>query len=239
VAHTFADSLDDALVIDGPEGHHLARVRRLRAGERITVADGHGRWRPYRVAEAERNTLRLEAAGATVEEPEDVELAIAFAPAKGRHSERVVGALTELGVARIVLLDTERGVVRWPARDVPQVLDRLQRAAREAATLAHRPRLPAIDPPRPVADVVRALGAEPDAVGLVTDLDGAPARVAIDALGAARSIRPVVFVGPEGGWSAAERECFDGLPVITLGPYVLSARHAPIAAAAVVGALLT
>ena len=52
-AHVFVDSaadLTDVLDVSGEDGHHLARVLRLRPGEAVTVADGSGVWRPYRVA---------------------------------------------------------------------------------------------------------------------------------------------------------------------------------------------
>ena len=52
-AHVFVDPVagfPDTVDIPGEDGHHLARVLRLRVGEPVTVADGVGGWRPYRVA---------------------------------------------------------------------------------------------------------------------------------------------------------------------------------------------
>ena len=51
-AHTFAEHLADTLEIDGTDGHHLQRVRRLRPGEHVTVADGLGSWRRYEIEDA-------------------------------------------------------------------------------------------------------------------------------------------------------------------------------------------
>ncbi len=50
---------DRRFEVGGEDGHHLARVLRLRAGETVTVADGSGAWRPYRVARSgPRSCLR-------------------------------------------------------------------------------------------------------------------------------------------------------------------------------------
>ena len=64
VAHVFVDALDDEIVVDGRDGHHLARGRRVRVpARRVTVADGHGAWRPYVVGVVRGGSLSLEAIG--------------------------------------------------------------------------------------------------------------------------------------------------------------------------------
>ena len=64
VAHAFASALDDDVRLDGPSGHHLSRVRRLRSGELVTVADGNGTWRPYIVSVVRPGAVELHADGA-------------------------------------------------------------------------------------------------------------------------------------------------------------------------------
>ena len=60
-AHCFVDRLDSSVTVDGPDGHHLQRVRRLRTGEFLTAADGAGRWRRYVIVGAEPGRSRPEA----------------------------------------------------------------------------------------------------------------------------------------------------------------------------------
>src|ERR1043165_5285238 len=99
----FVDALDDTVFVTGEDGHHLQRVRRLRAGERITAADGTGAWRPYVVARTAPGALTLAAAGALHREPMlQPALAVAFALSKGPKPEAVVSGLTELGVDLIL-----------------------------------------------------------------------------------------------------------------------------------------
>src|SRR5689334_12688088 len=70
-AHLLIDDSDlgDHVAVDGADGHHLQRARRLGAGERVTVADGQGRWRRYQVTTAGQGVLSLTADGDVREEP--------------------------------------------------------------------------------------------------------------------------------------------------------------------------
>src|SRR5919109_151919 len=101
-AHLFVGSaaeLSDTLEVGGEDGHHLARVLRLRKGETVTVADGSGAWRPYRIVDVAGAGVLLQAAGTIQQEPAlSPRLAVAFALTKGDKPELVVQKLTELGV---------------------------------------------------------------------------------------------------------------------------------------------
>jgi|GEM_PF-146798 len=106
VAHVIAPELTeltDEHVVDGEDGHHLERVRRLEPHEIVTMADGRGAWRCYSVAETGPGWLRLAAVGSSCVEPALLpRLAVAFALTKAEKPELVVQKLTELGVDRIV-----------------------------------------------------------------------------------------------------------------------------------------
>lgn len=213
MAHAFvADPEAPELAPD--DRHHLERVLRVRRGEEVTVSDGAGRWRPCRMA-----------AGGVLEPTGDVvvvprprpEVAVAVALTKGDRPELAVQKLTELGVDRILPFVAERSVARWEGERAARHVDRLRRVSREAAVQARLAFLP-----------------------IVTELTDFSAVAALP--GAARCDRggrapsldlPILLVGPEGGWSDAERD--HPLPVVGLGPTVVRAETAAIAA----GALLT
>ena len=132
--------------VGGEDGHHLARVLRLRAGETVTAADGSGVWRPYRVAEVAAAGVQLEAAGDIQQEPApSPRLAVAFALTKGDKPELVVQKLTELGVDRIVPVLAERSVSRPDPDRAAAAAERWRRIAREAARQCRRATLPAIE----------------------------------------------------------------------------------------------
>ena len=203
-----------APVLDDGDRHHLRRVLRLRAGDPLTVADGTGRWRTARLGDEPEPTGPVQ-----LLEPERPALTIGFALVKGDRPELVVQKLTELGVDRMVPLRTDRTVVRWEGDKAARALERLRAVARAAAMQSHRPRLPEVAEPSDLA----ALAVGPGAA--LADRDGAAPSLA----------RPMLLVGPEGGWSDAERAL--ELPRVRLATAVLRAETAAITAGAVLAAL--
>jgi 16S rRNA (uracil1498-N3)-methyltransferase len=207
-AHAFVADLD-APVLSPEDRHHLERVLRLRRGEALTVADGRGGWRPCTFG------AELEPAGEIEHDPAPVPpVTIAFALLKGERPELVVQKLTELGVDRIVPMVTARCVVRWDGDRGDRHVARLQRVGREAAMQCRRSWLPEVDPVTPFATVAGAPGA------VLADDGGGPVRLD----------RPLVLVGPEGGW--APEEVAGDRPAMSLGPHVLRSETAAIAAGA-------
>ena len=218
-----------APVVRDADVRHLLDVLRLRAGEPVIASDGVGRWVPCRVApsapaKGSRGvdpTGLLVPDGPSVDEPGLPPVTVAFAPTKGDRPEWVAQKLTELGVDRIVPLRTSRSVVRWEGDRAAKSVERLRRVVREAASQCRRPRLP------DVTDVCRLED--------VAAVAGAPVALA-EAGGAAPSLdRPVLAVGPEGGWDPAERDSFG--PTVGLGATVLRAETAAVTAGALLCAL--
>ena len=223
VAHTFVAALDDDLTLDADAGHHLGRVRRVRAGELITAADGGGRWRPYEVARVQRGAVALRACDAPVDEPRLVpRLVVAFALTKGAKPDLVVQKLTEIGVDGVTLLAARRSVPRWGDERAVAAVARLRRIAHEAAAQSRRARVPEVDGLLPL-----------------TDLRGRPGLVVADPEGRdVAGVPPpaggewVLVVGPEGGFDPDEVEALEGTR-LGLAPHLLRAETAAIAGAAV------
>lgn len=223
-AHAFAESLDDEVELGGSDGHHLERVLRLRPGEAITLADGGGVWRPYRVVAAARGSLRLGATGDAVTEPlVRPALGVAFAITKGVKPELVVQKLTELGVDRIVPLDAARSVTHWRGERVQHALGRLRRVAREASMQSRRARVPEVTPPAVLAGIV-----EHPAIVLADPSGQAGPELALPA-----ADEWLLVVGPEGGFTDSERAMLGAAVRMGLGPHVLRAETAALAGAAV------
>lgn len=210
-AHVFVEDLEVPVLADQDQ-HHLGRVLRLSPGEPVTVSDGAGSWRACRFG------VELVPEGPIVVEPPlRPEVTVAFAVVKGERPDWTVQKLTELGVDRIVPFLAARSVVRWDGARGDRHVVRLQRVAREAAMQSRRVHLPLVEAVATFADVA----SRPDAV--LAAAGGRPPAAGDS----------VVLVGPEGGWSDEERG--RGLPEIGLGPTVLRAETAAVAA----GVLLT
>jgi 16S rRNA (uracil1498-N3)-methyltransferase len=211
----FVDDVDAPALAD-TDRHHLERVLRVRTGDPVVVSDGAGAWRFGTLGAAGVVDPTDEVQRADRVEPA---ITVAFALTKGERPELAVQKLTEVGADRIVPFTAARSVVRWDAGRVAGHLERLRRVAREAAMQCRRAWLPE------VGDLLTfdAASALPGAA--LADAGGAPPTLD----------RPTILVGPEGGWTDAERDC--GLPAVALGPHVLRAETAAIAAATLLAAL--
>jgi len=206
--------------VEPEDRHHLVSVLRLRPGELVVAADGGGRWGLCRFRGGSGDLL--EADGPVVFEPAPLPaLTIAFAPAKGDRPEWVVQKLTELGIDRIVPLSTARSVVRWEGDRADRAVERLRRVAREAAGQSRRVWIPEVTAVQALPVLVEA----------------AHGCVSLAQMGGSPPTRhsTVVAVGPEGGWAPAEIE--PGWRTFGLGPHVLRAETAAVAAAAIMDAL--
>jgi 16S rRNA (uracil1498-N3)-methyltransferase len=212
-AHVIVADLD-APALDSADRHHIESVLRLRSGEAVSVTDGRGGWR-----------MCSWLAGGDLRTEGDVmrcvrltpPVTVGMAPVKGDRPEWAVQKLTELGVDRIVMLATERGVVRWEGERASRHLQRLQGVARQAVMQSRQVWLPQLSS----MARVEALAARPGVA--LAEPDGVPPTLDY----------PTVLVGPEGGWSAAERESAQA--TVTLGLSVLRTESAAVAA----GVLLT
>lgn len=213
-AHAFVVDVD-VPELTPDDRRHLERALRLRTGETVTVSDGAGRWRLCRFA-----ADGLEPCGEIVVEPRPTPLVtVAIALTKGERLDWAVQKLTEIGVDRMVPFTAERSVVRWDAGRAGHHVGRLRRIARQAAVQSRRTWLPEVDDLRSFAQAAAIPGAavaEPG--GEQPSLD-----------------RPVVLVGPEGGWG--DDEAGAGLPAVGLGPTVLRSETAAVAAGTLLCAL--
>jgi 16S rRNA (uracil1498-N3)-methyltransferase len=174
----------------------------------VTVTDGRGRWRSCR---AVAGTLEPDGV-VEIEEPPTEPVTIGFAIPKMDRPEWIVQKLTELGVDRIVMLDTERSVVRWDAPRAAKHLAKLERVAAEAVQQSRRVFVPEISGPVPASSFLPgAVAAEPSGRRLTTG-------------------DRVVAVGPEGGWT--DRELAVAAGHVGLGATILRVETAALAAAA-------
>lgn len=228
-AMVFVDDPARPVLTQG-DAHHLLDVLRLRPGELIVACDGAGAWTPCRLVAAAgpRGSRQVDPAAvvevdgpvATQPRPEPA-VTVAFAPTKGDRPEWVTQKLTELGVDRIVPIRTVRSVVRWDGERGSRAVERLRRVAREASAQCRRTWLPQ------VGEVLSLdqLGPELGGVPSLAQPGGAPPTLR----------RPVLAVGPEGGWDPTELARFG--TGTGLGPTVLRAETAAVTAGALLCAL--
>ena len=221
----------ELLVLRAAEAHHI-RVRRYRVGEEIDVIDGAGHTYRVRIGSVARDEVCghiLSCSGARGESP--VQLSLAPALIKGQRFDFAVEKATEVGVVRIAPLLTERGVVRPESGNKTA---RWRRLIEAAAKQCGRSRLPALDEPMTLEAGIEALKAETDALLMASPEGGDVDLHAF--MQEERPTRPGLLVGPEGGFSPAERELAHnaGVCVFSWGNRILRADTASVVLAALV-----
>lgn len=219
----------------GPaQAHQLASVLRLGPGDRIVVFDGTGReW----TAELTQATPRRAQARLLAEQPPETppRLAVTLAQVapRGAAMDLIVAKATELGASRIVPLEAEHSVRRT---GVSGGEARWRRIIVEAAEQCGRRRLPELTP---ACAVEQFLGMCPPSQALLVCDQGSGARPLAEICEGLRGAAEVtVLVGGEGGLSPEEiaLATVRGGQRISLGPRLLRAETAALAALAVVQA---
>ena len=221
------DGASDLIEISGEDGRHLSRVRRIGVGEVITVADGAGLWRVTEVESVTNTSVFLSPTTEIYLEPVATPLlTVAFAPAKGDQPESVVASLTELGVDVVIPVITKRTVLRWTGDRADKAGERLRRVARSASEQSRRARLPEVTDPQPLARLAGSSGL------VVASRDGG----SVESLKEPGPSGWILLVGPEGGLEPEEVERLGDLESLRVGPHILRAATAPIAAAGILWA---
>ena len=217
--------------ISGQDARHLTRVLRVEAGQRYEISDNRN------VYLAEIETARKEhVIFRTIEklaaEQPPLHVILCAAIVKFDHFEWMIEKATELGAARmlpVIAARTEKGLDKAAHKR----LERWRRIGMEASQQSRRAHLPEVSEPVNLTEALAisathryALDENPAAPPLAAALP--PQRNPCDSV--------ALLIGPEGGWTEEERAEFTsaGWRAVSLGPLILRAETAAIAALAVI-----
>jgi 16S rRNA (uracil1498-N3)-methyltransferase len=214
------------------QANYLRNVLRLGAGDFILLFNGRdGEWQAE-IAEAGRRGATLTVRRRTRPQEAGPDIDYLFAPLKRARLDYMVQKATEMGVARLRPIMTHRTT---PER---VNTDRMRANAIEAAEQCGILRIPEVHAPEKLDHVIA--GWDP-ARALVFCDEGSEERCAFTTLAMVSPGPLAVLVGPEGGFDEAERELLASQPFvvrISLGPRILRADTAAVAALALVNAVL-
>jgi len=230
------DALASGATLTLAEGqaHYLRNVLRLGAGAGLALFNGRdGEWRGRidGIAKA-RCTVLLEAQ--TRKQGAEPDLWLVFAPVKRARIDYLVEKATELGVAALCPVRTERTIVERVN------LERLRANAVEAAEQTERLTVPVVHPPESLSALVSRW--PPERRLVVCDERGRAPPIAevVAGLRDRLAVGAALLIGPEGGFTETELDGLANLPFVnpvSLGPRVLRADTAALAALAVFQAL--
>ncbi len=233
----------DAVSLPADQAHHLRTVLRLTAGTPVALFNAEagellGRLEVVSKADV---TVRL---GPQIRVPSAPRLALhlLFAPLKKAATDLVVEKATELGISHL------RPVYTTHTQAARLNGDRLEATLRDAAQQTERLDLPRLHPDQPLTT---ALAAWPAHWPLLVAAEAGPAQPLVPCLD---DLRPKlstppdgenpnlgVAIGPEGGYSNAELSTLAAHPAVhpvSLGPRILRAETAALAALTVIQATL-
>ena len=219
---------------------HVAKVLRLRAGASLTLFDGQGGEYPATIVALERGAVRVRiGAHSAIERESPLDIRLLQCLIRAERMDLIVQKATELGVTTIVPVQSHHGIVRLEPEAASRRQQHWHSIAIGACEQCGRNRLP---------ELLALRGFEPAcreaAAGTRLLLDPAGPQALADALRSLIGVAPLpqltLLIGPEGGLSddelALAQQC--GFASCRLGPRVLRAETAPIAALAAVQALL-
>ncbi len=217
--------------LEGSAANHVGRVLRMGPGQTLTLFNGEGAEFRATIHTIERRAVTVtieEELNVDLESPLSIELGIGIS--RGDRMDWVLQKVTELGVARIAPLFTERTEVKLKGERADKKQQHWEQVIVSACEQCGRNRLPVLTQPQRLEEWLRNCQAERKFVLHHRDQPATGGE-------APRSV--ALAIGPEGGLSEAEIAAAEsaGFEALTLGPRVLRTETAPVAAMAIIQAI--
>lgn len=231
----------DAVIELPPTAARHVQVLRLQPGSPVTLFNGEGGEFAATVTRMGRSDVQVQVGAHTAVERETARAVhLALGTPANERMDWLVEKATELGVASITPLLTERSVLRLSGERAQKKQAHWQAIAVAASEQCGRNRVPPVHPLQTLHDWLKTLALTPTPPDRPVASESTRLLLSLRAdtrplAHAAGSTAPLVFLsGPEGGLSAAEEEAAlaCGFRPVTLGPRVLRAETAPLAALA-------
>jgi 16S rRNA (uracil1498-N3)-methyltransferase len=222
---------------------HLAKVLRARAGDEFVLFNGDGREFTGAIESVRGSRVSASIGAArSIDRESPFAVTLVQCVPRGDRMDFIVQKATELGVARIVPVLSQRSVVRLDESQSASKQAHWHAVAVSACEQCGRNRVPDVEAPQPLLHYLGALAVEsPGMLRLVLEPEQAsethwrPGSIEADA---APLNGAIIAIGPEGGFADEELEAFElsRFRRTGLGPRVLRTETAAIAAITVLQA---
>lgn len=222
-----------SVTLEAAPSRHLTQVLRLGAGAALWLFNGDGRDFAARVVIPARGAVevQVESAG-ELEAPPPLSITLAIGVSRAERMDFALQKAVELGVARLIPLFTERGVVRLSDQRLEKRMQHWRGIVIAACEQSGRRRLPGLAPAQWLGDWLD----DAPAGGLLLDPRGSRSLAQLTPPGGGELL---LLVGPEGGLSPVERQATASrdFVAVRLGPRVMRTETAPLAAIAAIQTL--
>jgi 16S rRNA (uracil1498-N3)-methyltransferase len=216
------------ITVSGEDVRHIGAVLRMKTGDELLLCDGKGTEYSVKISRVDRSEIKTEIVNKTRREIVYPRVTLGQGLPKSDKMDWIVQKATELGVATIVPLVTERTIVK--VKDEEKRIARWQKICREAAMQSSRPDIPSVGRIIAFNDLLRTPNSELQTLKLLPWEEGTTAIK--DVLRGSEGIKHIiVLVGPEGGFSPAEAALATsrGFHPVSLGPNILRTETAAVA----------
>ena len=210
---------------------HLRDSLRITVGETLWLANGQGTRYRTEITDISKRAVTGKILEIIQEPPRHTpRLILGQSLLKGEKMDWVIQKATELGISDIMPIESQHSVVQIKADRVDHQLARWQRIAVEAAQQSEQWRVPTIAAPQSLAALLKGLVTGTATLMLTERRDGKSLQTISlpkDPTGCV-----LIVIGPEGGWGQEELALAEQADIqpITLGPQILRAETAAIAA---------
>jgi 16S rRNA (uracil1498-N3)-methyltransferase len=218
---------DSRVTLDDSAARHVAKVLRLAEGSPLTLFDGSGGEYPASIVSVAKRSVEVQLGHRLdVEVESPLHITLAQGVSKGDRMDFTIQKAVELGVSRIVPLNTERSVVNLKGERLEKKLAHWKGVIISACEQCGRNSMPELLPLQPLPS------------WLQSDANGTRLLLDHRATETVASLQPkgeiTLLIGPEGGLSQKEREqaFFLGYTGLRLGPRVLRTETAALTALA-------
>ena len=222
--------VQDFVLLDADDAHHLRTVLHAQAGDRLAVLDGSGREWPATLTELGKTKAVAQLGEPTVLRTEPaVKITVAQAlPKMAEKMEQVLQRGTEIGASCFWAFESERSLTHLIGERQEKRRTRWEAILKTAAEQAHRAVLPALQISANFADIWREAGTFDLALLADTGANVPPLKTVLCNKSAPETI--LVIVGPESGLTARETQAAHqaGVKSVSLGPRTLRTETAAL-----------